>query len=64
MDEKSPNIDSLLAAYELALAEEHMLWRSINDVKLKPTDRLMAYARWRAAAERVKVLASRLHGAE
>lgn len=45
-----------LAAYQAALAEERRLWRDVGDPGLSATHRLMAYARWLAAAERVKLL--------
>jgi hypothetical protein len=60
MKGKPPEVDSWRADYEAAVAEERLLWRSVNDLKLSPGDRLTAYARWRAAADRVKVLGAKL----
>jgi len=47
----------LLEAYEAALTEERTLWGQIRNAEASPVDRVIAYAQWRAAAERVKTLA-------
>lgn len=57
MDEKAPQTDPLQSAREAALAEERRLWGAIHDPELKAADRVMAYARWRAAVKRLKDLA-------
>jgi hypothetical protein len=53
MDENAAPIDPLRSAYEAAVAEERRLWRAIHDPGLKATDRVVAYARWRAAVKRL-----------
>lgn len=57
MDEKAPQTDPLQAPFEAALAEERRQWRAINDPDLGAADRVVAYARWRAAVKRLKDLA-------
>lgn len=52
--------DSLLAEYEAAIALERAEWKVTRDESAKPHERLLAYARWRTAADRVKVLADHL----
>lgn len=54
---EEPGTDTLQSAYQAALAEEGRLWRAIHDPELQAADRVVAYARWRAAAQRVKELA-------
>jgi hypothetical protein len=58
MDENAPHTDPLQAAYDAALAEERRLWRAIHDPGLNATDRVVAYARWRAAVKHLKELAT------
>ena len=58
MDENASPTDPLQSDYEAALAEEHRLWRAIHDPRSKATDRVVAYARWRAAVKRLKDLAT------
>ena len=52
--------DSLLAEYEAAIATERAAWEIVRDETAKPTERVVAYARWRRAADRVKELADQL----
>jgi hypothetical protein len=61
MDQKPFDLVGLPEAYEAALTEERMLWGQIRNVEAGPVGRVMAYAQWRAAAERVKTLAIALH---
>jgi hypothetical protein len=58
MDENAPHTDPLQSAYDAALAEERRLWRAIHDPGSKATDRVVAYARWRAAVKRLNDLAT------
>ena len=50
------HVAAKLAAYHAALAEERQLWRDVGDPGLSAIHRLMAYARWRVVAKRVKRL--------
>jgi hypothetical protein len=52
--------ESLLAEYEAAIALERATWTVARDETVKPQERVVAYARWRKAAERVKVLADQM----
>jgi len=52
--------DSLLAEYEAAIAMERAAWNVVRDESARPEVRMVAYARWRRAADRVKVLADQL----
>lgn len=54
--EDANQVAAKLAAYHAALAEERLLWRDVGDPTLSAAHRLMAYARWRVVAERVKLL--------
>jgi hypothetical protein len=56
MDESAPRKDPSGSAYEAELAEERRLWEAIHDHDLKATDRVAAYARWRAAVKRLQDL--------
>ena len=51
---------SLLAEYETAVVQERTEWKIANDTSLGAVDRVRAYARWLAAAKRVKTLSMRL----
>lgn len=42
--------------YEAALAEERLRWWAVSRPDARPTDRLMSYVRWRAAANRLQEL--------
>ncbi len=64
MDQKPFDLAGLLEAYEAALTEERMLWGQIRSSQASPVDRVMAYAQWRASADRVKALAIALHDPE
>lgn len=64
MDQKTVDLAQLLDAYEAALTEERALWAQISNTESSPADRAVAYAQWRAAAERVKTLATALHDVE
>jgi len=55
--------EPLLATYRQALAEERLLWRRAAAPGLSPVERVQAYGRWRAAADRVKELSLQLHRA-
>lgn len=55
--------DALLGEYEAAIATERAAWEIVRDETAKPTERVVAYARWRQAADRVKVLADQLMAA-
>lgn len=51
-------------AYEAALAQERLLWSRLLAPDLQPVERVQAYGRWRAAADRTKELAlQQVHGA-
>ena len=41
---------------EAAVAEERRLWEAIHDPALKATERVTAYARWRASLKRLRDL--------
>jgi hypothetical protein len=61
----SPDRDSypsLPAEYAAALAKERAEWKIASDAGKSAVDRVIAYARWLAAAERVKALAARMGG--
>lgn len=45
------------------MGRHNSLWKVARDETGIPGDRLMAYARWRRAVDRVKVLADHLLGA-
>lgn len=64
MDQKLFDLARLAEAYQAALTEERMLWGQIRNVEASPVSRVVAYAQWRAAAERVKILAIALHDPE
>ena len=49
--------DSFTAEYQAAIALERAAWTVARDESVQPQERVVAYARWRRAAERVKVLA-------
>jgi hypothetical protein len=49
-----------LGEYEAASALERAAWKVARDETAKPHERLLAFARWRKAADQVKVLAVRL----
>lgn len=48
--------------YEDALAEERLLWKQLEDPLTDVSERVKAYARWSAAAERARAIAQRMHG--
>jgi len=52
--------ESLLAEYEAAIALERATWNLVRDETANPPERVVAYARWRRAAERVKLLADQM----
>jgi len=62
MNEK-PSSQSLLAAYKAALAEERVLWRRLEAPDLQAVERVQAYGRWLAAADRAKELSLQLQRA-
>lgn len=53
----------LLAEYQAAMERERAEWKILGDAGVPAADRLAAYARWRAAAERTKDLSLRLRDA-
>lgn len=61
MNETPDSAEPFRAAYQQALAEERLLWRRVAAPALPPDERVQAYGRWRAAADRVKTLSSQLH---
>ncbi|NKE64685.1 hypothetical protein RAMLITH_02525 [Ramlibacter sp. RBP-2] len=63
MNETSPSAEPLRAAYQEALSEERVLWRRVAVPALPPDERVQAYGRWRAAADRVKALSLQLQQA-
>lgn len=63
MNETSPSAEPLRGAYQEALSEERVLWRRVAVPALPPDERVQAYGRWRAAADRVKALSLQLQQA-
>lgn len=55
--------DPLLAEYADAMAQERTEWKAVQDTNLGSAERVVAYARWLAAADRVKALAEKLRDA-
>lgn len=60
MNETTHSAEPWRAAYLQALSEERLLWRRVATPALPLGERVQAYGRWRAAADRVKDLALRL----
>lgn len=60
MNETTHSAEPLRAAYQQALSEERLLWRRVATAALPPDERVQAYGRWRAAADRVKDLSLQL----
>ena len=56
----SDGYDSLLAEYTAATAQERAEWKVLSDSDLPTVERIASYARWRAAAERIRVLSVRM----
>ena len=52
----------LRAEYAAAVEVERAEWKTANDISLDSVGRVQAYARWLAAAERVKALSIRTGG--
>lgn len=63
MNDTSDSAAPLRAAYEAALLEERLLWRRVAVPALPAEERVQAYARWRAAADRVRDLSLQLQRA-
>lgn len=63
MTDTTHSAEPLRAAYQRALSEERVLWRRVAVPALPPDERVQAYGRWRAAADRVKELSLQLHRA-
>lgn len=63
MNDQASTTEPLRTAYREALAEERLLWRRAATAGLPPVERVQAYGRWRAAADRVKELSLQLHRA-
>ena len=51
---------SLSAEYTAAMAQERSEWKMVNDASLDAVERVKAYARWLAAAQRIKCLSIKL----
>jgi hypothetical protein len=49
------------AEYEAALAEERLLWAQLEAPLTDVSERVKAFARWSAAAERARAISSRMH---
>lgn len=60
MTDTIESAEPLRAACQQALAEERLLWRRVAAPALPPDERVQAYGRWRAAADRVKALSLQL----
>jgi len=60
MTDTIESAEPLRAAYQQALAEERLLWRRVAAPALSSDERVQAYGRWRAAADRVKALSLQL----
>jgi hypothetical protein len=60
MTDTIESAEPLRAACQQALAEERLLWRRVAAPALLPDERVQAYGRWRAAADRVKALSLQL----
>ena len=52
----------LRAEYAAAVERERAEWKTTNDISLDSVGRVQAYARWLAAAERVRALSIRAGG--
>lgn len=63
MNETPHSAEALRAAYQQAFDEERLLWRRVAAAALPPDERVQAYGRWRAAADRVKTLSLQLRPA-
>lgn len=50
----------LLAEYQAAMERERAEWKILGDMRAGAVERVTAYARWRAAAERTKTLSLRI----
>lgn len=50
----------LQAEYRTATAQERAEWKALSDTNLGPVERVTAYARWTAAAERIKDLSIKM----
>ena len=57
---QSDSFESLQAEYEAAVLQQRAEWKLANDDKLGPVERVVAYARWLAATERIKELSAKL----
>jgi hypothetical protein len=49
------------AAYEAALVEERLLWKQLDEPLSDVSERVKAFARWSAAAERARAISNRMH---
>ena len=54
------SFESLQAEYEAAVLQQRAEWKLANDDNLGPVERVVAYARWLAASERIKELSVKL----
>jgi len=54
------SFESLQAEHEAAVLQQRAEWKLANDDSLGPVERVVAYARWLAATERIKVLSVKL----
>ena len=60
MSKEAAAYESVLTEYDAASAQERSEWNAVQDKSLKPVERVVAYARWRAAADRLWALAEKL----
>jgi len=54
---------ALLSEYAAAMAQEREEWKLVSDAAVAGAERVMAYARWRQAADRIRTLAIRMREA-
>jgi hypothetical protein len=52
------------AEYEDALVEERLMWKQLDEPTTDVTERVKAFARWSAAAERARAISRRIHEKE
>jgi hypothetical protein len=55
---------SLQPEYTAAVARQRAEWELVTDIHMGPVERVIAYARWLAATERIKTLSGKLGGDE
>jgi hypothetical protein len=52
------------AEYEDALVEERLMWKQLDEPTTDVTERVKAFARWSAAADRARAISRRIHEKE